>query len=86
MGKGNKGLHMVAFILLAVGGLNWLAEAFLGGSDLGDWLGGGAVATVVYTLVGLAAIYEIAMHGKHCKMCKPDGMGSGPATPPTSGM
>ena len=62
---------MVAFILLVVGGLNWLLVG------LGDWnlvtmifgsLGDWAVKTV-YVLVGLSAIWEVAMHKSNCKMC-----------------
>lgn len=66
-----KGMHMVAFTLLVVGGLNWLLVG-LGGwnlvtmifGGLGDW----AVRTV-YILVGLSAIWEVAMHKSNCKVC-----------------
>ena len=72
MMSGNKSsLHMITFALLAIGGLNWLLFG-LTGSDIGSWLPGGmggSVAKVVYILVGLSAVYEIAMHKKHCKMC-----------------
>ena len=66
-----KGMHVVAFILLVVGGLNWLLIG------LGEWnlvtmifssLGDGAVR-IVYILVGLAAIWEVAMHKSNCKLC-----------------
>lgn len=63
--------HKIAFILLVIGGLNWLAFALLD-QDLGGWLLGGmdsTLSTVVYVLVGLAAIYEIATHKKTCKEC-----------------
>ena len=62
-----KGLHVVAFILLVVGGLNWLLEAFNLG--VGNWLPS-TVAMVLYVLVGLSAIVEIVLHSKTCKMCK----------------
>lgn len=66
-----KGLHMVAFILLVVGGLNWLllglfqweVGALFGGS--GAW-----VSRLIYVLVGLSAVYELATHKKNCKMCE----------------
>lgn len=66
-----KGMHVVAFILLVVGGLNWLLIG-LGGwnlvtmifGPLGDW-----AVRVVYILVGLSAIWEVAMHKSNCKMC-----------------
>lgn len=68
-----KWLHMVSFILLVVGGLNWLLVAF--GYNVVELLGS-AVAQVVYILVGLAAVYELITHRGNCKMCSEgDGMG-----------
>lgn len=65
-----KGLHIVTFTLLVVGGLNWL---FLGafGWEIGQLFGGmeAAVSRIIYVLVGLSAIYELAMHKKTCKLC-----------------
>ena len=68
-------LHMVAWILLIVGGLNWLLVG-LGGFLGGNWnvvyliLGGfPAVEWLVYILVGLAAVYEIVNHKNTCKNC-----------------
>lgn len=60
---------MVAFILLVVGGLNWLLVAF--NYNLVDMLlgAGSTLAKVVYILVGLSAIYEVATHKSSCKMC-----------------
>ena len=48
---------MVAFILLVVGGLNWLL-AGLFQWDLGQIFGGqdAAISRVIYVLVGLAAV------------------------------
>ena len=64
---------MVAFGLVIIGGLNWLLHAF-------DWnvvdlvLGEGSVLSqAVYVLVGLSAVYLVAMHGKDCKVCKAGG-------------
>ena len=69
-----KGLHMVSFTLLVVGGLNWGLSA-LGWNVvdmiLGSWP---TVEKLVYILVGLAAIYEVATHKANCKMC---GSGTG---------
>jgi len=71
-----KILHMAAFILLIVGGLNWLLVAF--GYNLVDSLLGGissSLPALVYVLVGLSAIYEVVMHKKQCKVCgSPGGM------------
>ncbi len=65
-----KMLHMVAFLLVIVGGLNWgLWGAFnfnLVSTLLGSWP---AVERVVYVLVGLSAIYLLVVHKKDCRMC-----------------
>ena len=64
-----KGLHMVAFILLIVGGLNWGLSVFgwnVVEMLLGSWP---AVVNLVYVLVGLSAVYEIATHKANCRMC-----------------
>ncbi|MSU45454.1 MAG: DUF378 domain-containing protein [Candidatus Zambryskibacteria bacterium] len=64
-----KGIHAIAFILLVIGGLNWLIVA-IWSKDLLMLLGlGGGVATVVYWLVGLSALYELFTHKKCCKAC-----------------
>jgi uncharacterized membrane protein YuzA (DUF378 family) len=66
-----KAIHMIAFVLVIVGGLNWLLFAATG-QDIGSWLPGGMVgmtAKVVYVLVGLSAIYLIFTHKKDCKEC-----------------
>jgi len=76
-----KALHMVAWILLVVGGLNWLLVGVGGfaGSDwnvvamiFGKWP---QVEWLVYVLVGLSAIYELATHRKNCRVC---GSGAAP--------
>lgn len=62
-------LHMVAFILLVVGGLNWLAVGVLN-MDLVMWLlGDSMLSRAVYVLVGVAAIVEVATHKSNCRMC-----------------
>lgn len=65
-----KGMHIVAFILLVVGGLNWLLVGLFGW-DVGQLFGGmgAAVSRIIYILVGLAAIWEVATHKSTCKMC-----------------
>ena len=69
--KKMKSLHMLTFLLLVVGGLNWLLMG-VWGWDISNWLGGmgSTLARAIYVLVGLAAIVEIFTHGKCCKMCK----------------
>lgn len=71
MMKQNKGLHMVSFLLLVVGGLNWLLVGLFGW-DVGMLFGGqGAmVSRVVYVLVGLSAVYLLFSHKGECKMCE----------------
>ena len=65
----SKALHMVTFILLIVGGLNW---GLVGAFDLNlvtTLLGSGGLADAVYILVGLAAIVELINHKKRCANC-----------------
>ncbi len=62
-----KNLHTVAFILLVVGGLNWLIIGLLG-TDVVAMLGM-SIARIVYVLVGLSAIVEIVNHKSLCKKC-----------------
>ena len=61
-------LHKIAFVLLVIGGLNWLLEAFHYG--VGNWLPWN-VAMVLYILVGLSAVVEIFGHKKNCMCCAP---------------
>ena len=70
-GNGKKNLiHLVTFILLVIGGLNWLLFGLFGW-DIWSLFGGmGApVSRAIYVLVGLSAVYEIATHGTRCKDC-----------------
>jgi uncharacterized membrane protein YuzA (DUF378 family) len=59
---------MVTFILLVAGGLNWLLYGVLMW-DVGHLLGD-AGSRILYVLVGLAAIYEIATHRSSCRDCE----------------
>ena len=70
-----KGLHMLAFVLLVIGGLNWLLVGLFSW-DVGMLFGGmdAIVSKIIYVLVGLAAIYEIFVHKSTCKMCGKKGM------------
>lgn len=67
-----KGLHKLAFILLVVGGLNWLLVG-LAGWDIGALFGGQGetISRIIYVLVGLAAISEVATHKQNCRFCAP---------------
>jgi uncharacterized protein len=68
-------IHTVTFILLVVGGLNWLLYGLFGW-EVGSFVGGmdGMVAKVIYILVGLSAVYEVVMHKKMCRECTKDGV------------
>ncbi len=64
-----KVLHKIAFILLIIGGLNWLLVAFnfnLVSALFGE---GSVISKIIYILVGLSAIYEVVFHKKTCKNC-----------------
>lgn len=65
-----KALHMVAFTLLVVGGLNWgLVALFnfnLVSTVLGAWP---MLEKLVYILVGVSAVYIAATHMNDCKIC-----------------
>ena len=65
-----KHLHMGAFLLLVVGGLNWLLLGLFQW-EIGSLFGGSdaVVSRVIYVLIGLAAVYELATHKKNCKGC-----------------
>ncbi len=54
-----KALHITAFTLLIIGGLNWLLVGF--GWNLVDYLFGmgSVLSRIVYILVGLSALWEI---------------------------
>ncbi|MEP7162723.1 MAG: DUF378 domain-containing protein [Candidatus Moraniibacteriota bacterium] len=63
-------IHTVTFILLVVGGLNWLLFGLLGW-EIGSFVGGmsSMAARAIYVLVGLSAVYEVVMHKKMCREC-----------------
>ncbi len=66
----NKTTHMIAFILMAVGGLNWLLVGAADFNLVTTLLGEGTTGTMlVYILVGLATIVEIFTHKKNCSCC-----------------
>ncbi len=66
-----KALHSISFILVIIGGLNWLLVG-VAGMDVGNLFGGqGAIVSrVIYVLVGLSAIYLVATHKSSCKNCE----------------
>lgn len=64
-----KALHIISFILLVVGGLNWGLTAF--GWNVVDRIFGvgSTLSMIIYVLVGLAALYEAVTHTQNCKVC-----------------
>ena len=65
----NKTVHMIAFILVIVGGLNWLLVGAFDMDLVARLLGATTAAKAVYILIGLAAIYEVIGHKSRCKDC-----------------
>ena len=64
-----KQIHMVAFALLVIGGLNWLLIGLLNLNLVTKIFGEGTLSMLIYILVGLSAVYEAVMHKKQCKYC-----------------
>ncbi|HYK08080.1 MAG TPA: DUF378 domain-containing protein [Candidatus Eisenbacteria bacterium] len=66
----NKWLHIVAYLLLFVGGLNWGLVGLLNVNVvmwlLGSWP---MVEKAVYVLVGVAAVWVMFTHMSDCKVC-----------------
>ena len=66
-----KAIHVIAFILLVIGGLNWLLVG-IGVGDIVAYLGS-TLATIVYVLVGLSALWLAFTHKSACKECSVNG-------------
>ena len=65
-----KAIHAIAFILTIIGGLNWGLVGINSGWNLVALaLGTGTLASIVYILVGLSAIWLVVTHKKDCKCC-----------------
>jgi len=69
---------MIAFILLVIGGLNWLLIG-LGVWELASLTDAisPTLTKVIYILVGISAIYEVVIHKSTCKMCASGQTGGG---------
>ncbi len=68
-----KAMHMLTFLLLVVGGLNWLLVGIFAW-DIGQLFGGqtAMISRLIYTLVGLSALFELLTHKSTCKNCGAD--------------
>lgn len=54
-----KSLDIIVAVLLVVGGLNWGLVGFFGFDLVATIFGGGSMlASIVYSLVGLSALYQ----------------------------
>jgi uncharacterized protein len=66
----NKTLHMVAFLLLVVGGINWLLVGLMDLNLVNKILGGmPTFERIIYILVGISAVYELLTHKGSCRHC-----------------
>ncbi|HBC70790.1 TPA: DUF378 domain-containing protein [Candidatus Campbellbacteria bacterium] len=67
-----KALHVISFMLVIVGGINWGLVGINPSYNLvtmllGNWP---VVEQIVYILVGLSAIYIAVTHKGDCKTCE----------------
>lgn len=65
-------IHIIAFILLIIGGLNWGLIGIIHYNVIAKIFGTGVLANIIYILVGLAALWELFRHPRHCKYCSVD--------------
>lgn len=63
-----KAIHVIAFILVIVGAINWGLFGLFG-LDVVTYLGA-TLAKVVYILVGVSGLVLIFTHKKDCKSCE----------------
>ena len=65
-----KMLHMVAYVLLWVGGLNWGLIGLLDMNLVNQLLGSmPELERLVYILVGVSAVYTLLTHMTDCRVC-----------------
>lgn len=65
-----KNLHMVSFMLVVIGALNWGLVGLLDLNLVAALFGGyPMIEQVVYILVGLAGVYLALTHKSDCKAC-----------------
>lgn len=61
---------MSAFVLVIIGGVNWglfgLFNLDLIETIFGNWP---TLAEIIYTIIGIAAVYLAFTHMKECKVC-----------------
>lgn len=65
-----KLLHMVAFLLLLIGGLNWGLLGLFNFNLVNTVLGSAPmIEKLVYVLVGVSAVWIGITHRTDCKIC-----------------
>lgn len=64
-----KTVHIIAYTLLWVGGLNWGLIGLFNFNLVEMLFGTGMLANLVYILVGVSAVYTAMTHMKQCKVC-----------------
>ena len=64
-----KMVHMVAFLLVIVGAVNWGLVGLLNLNLVELLFGASVITKVVYVLVGVSAVYIMATHKADCKVC-----------------
>lgn len=62
-----KTLHKIAFVLLVIGGLNWLLVG-VAGLNVVTFVGP-TLEKIVYILVGLSTLVVLFTHKRDCKEC-----------------
>lgn len=66
-----KTIHIISFVLLVVGGLNWFLVGLFSW-DVGMIFGGqeAVISRIIYILVGLSAVNLMFTHSSECKHCE----------------
>jgi len=78
-----KRLHCVAFVLLVIGGLNWLLVGLFNWDLIAAIFGEMSwLSRLIYIIVGLSAILAIFGHKAKCKACDTGTTAGGSASKP----
>jgi uncharacterized membrane protein YuzA (DUF378 family) len=79
-------MHKLTYLLMVIGGLNWLLYGIFENALGMGWLDHG-IWRIVFIIVGLATIADMMMHKKMCKGCCAKGghSASMPSDNPTPG-
>ncbi len=64
-----KMVHMVAFLLVIVGAVNWGLVGLLNLNLVELLFGASVITKIVYVVVGVCAVYIMATHKADCKVC-----------------